>query len=120
MKTQDLYCIVCPNGCKLTVMSQNNEIIKVDGQKCNRGKTYALQEIRDPQRILTSTVKITNNNTKFLLPVRSDKSISKKLLFKAMNEINKIKVTIPVKCGDIIIKNILGTNVNIISEKTIK
>jgi CxxC motif-containing protein len=98
----------------------DNKIIGVEGQKCERGKEYALQEIEDPQRILTSTVKIANSASNIsLLPVRSDKSISKKLLFTAMHEINNVRVTLPVKCGEIIIKNILDTNVNIIAEKTI-
>ncbi|MBV4439422.1 DUF1667 domain-containing protein [Clostridium tyrobutyricum] len=119
MEVNDLYCIVCPNGCKLTVTLQNNKIAEIKGQKCNRGESYALQEIKDPKRILTSTVKINNSN-RILLPVRSDISISKELLFEAMKEINKVRATPPIECGDIIIKNILNTDVNIIAEKSIK
>ena len=38
-------------------------------------------------------------------------------VFDVMKELDKIQVKSPVKCGDIIMKNILGTDVNIISSR---
>lgn len=119
METRDLYCIICPNGCKLKIMMEDNSIVDINGQKCNRGKDYALQEIKNPKRIVTSTVKLVDSK-KILLPVRSNTSISKDLLSEAIKEIDGVNVSPPIKCGDIIIENILNTGVNIIAEKSIK
>ena len=37
-----------------------------------------------------------------------------------MKEINSIQVELPVKVGEILIKDVLGTGVNIIATKTVK
>lgn len=110
---KELICITCPRGCHLTV----DEVAKkVSGNSCPRGEAYGLQEVLDPKRVITSTVVILGSDLK-RLPVRTDKPISKKLMFDVMKELDKIQVKSPVKCGDVIIKNILGTDVNIISSR---
>lgn len=107
-------CIICPRGCKLTV--KDNE--QVEGNFCPRGKTYALSEINDPRRTITSTVLVVNRNN-ILLPVKCDPEIKKDLIFPLMDEINKIKAYAPIKRGDILLANVLGSGVNIIATKDI-
>ncbi|MBQ5323479.1 MAG: DUF1667 domain-containing protein, partial [Oscillospiraceae bacterium] len=36
-------------------------------------------------------------------------------IFEVMDEINKISVESPVKCGDILLENVLDTGVNIVA-----
>ena len=110
---RNLICITCPRGCHLTV-DENKKT--VTGNSCPRGEVYGLQEVLDPKRVITSTVVILGADLK-RLPVRTDKPIAKKLMFDVMKELDKITVKSPVKCGDIIVKNILGTDVNIISSR---
>ena len=43
---KNLVCIVCPNGCRLTVTEGEN--IEVSGAKCPRGKAYAVSEMTNP------------------------------------------------------------------------
>ena len=52
---KELICIVCPRGCHLTV---DTELEKVTGNTCKRGEIYGLNEVKNPTRIVTSTVKI--------------------------------------------------------------
>ena len=112
---KELICITSPRGCHLTV----DEVAKkVSGNSCPRGEAYGLQEVLDPKRVITSTVVILGSDLK-RLPVRTDKPFSKKPMVDVMKELDKIQVKSPVKCGDIIIKNILGTDVNIISSRDI-
>ena len=40
-------------------------------------------------------------------------------MIKAMNEINKSRIDAPVKIGDVVIKNLLGTGVDVIVTKNI-
>lgn len=110
---KELICITCPRGCHLTV---DEESKTVSGNFCKRGEAYGLQEVLNPKRVITSTVTIIGASLK-RLPVRTDKPIDKKLMFLVMKELDSIIVKSPIKCGDIIVANILGTDVNIISSR---
>lgn len=112
---KELICINCPRGCRLSV----DDNLKVTGNFCPRGAQYAINELTHPVRVLTSTVK-TNSNEIPRCPVKTDKPIPKEMLFKAMEEINKTIISLPIKQGDIVIKGICGTDINIISTKTIE
>lgn len=108
--TKYLTCIVCPEGCKLEIDKDQN----ISGGKCTRGKEYGRQEIINPQRMVTSTVYI-ENGVYNRLPVKTSTAIPKNLIYKCMEEINKVKVKSPVKLGDIIIHNVLDTGVDIVA-----
>lgn len=111
---KELICIICPRGCHLVV----DENLNVSGNNCPRGEIYAKNELTNPTRTLTSTVKIISKKA-CRLPVKSEKPIAKNLLFNAMDEINKVTTKSPVRIGDIVIKNICNTGINIIACKTI-
>lgn len=112
-----LTCIECPQGCGLTVDVENCKVIKVTGNECPKGEEYAISEVENPARILTTTVLAQGLNLK-MVPVRTDKSISKSRIFEAMNEIRKIKVNKPLNAGDIIVKNFLGLDANLITTRS--
>ncbi|MEA2053505.1 MAG: DUF1667 domain-containing protein [Candidatus Thermoplasmatota archaeon] len=106
-------CIECPLGCAITAEKKGDEII-VTGNKCNRGKDYAIRELTDPKRILTTTV-FVENGIHPLLPVKSDREIPKNLIKKCIGELSKVRAKAPVKYGDVICKNVMGTGANIVS-----
>ena len=68
VETKQLNCINCPLGCLLTVTLEDGKITSVTGNTCPRGEKYAHQELTDPQRMLTSTVRIEGGELP-LLPV---------------------------------------------------
>lgn len=111
---KELICIVCPRGCHLSV----DEKMNVTGNNCPRGAKYAISELTHPVRVLTSTVKIVSDNEE-RLPVKTSEAIAKELIFKAMEELNKIEVKAPIKIGDVIIENIAGSGVNLVATKNI-
>lgn len=113
-----MVCIVCPIGCNLEVEISNNEVISVKGNACKRGEVYAKSECIHPTRVLTTTIKVENG----IYPVVSVKStapLPKELLFECMNVINNISVKAPISIGDILIKNICETNIDIIATKNL-
>ena len=110
-------CIMCPIGCEIDVELKENEIISIKGNKCPQGKNFVIQEIKEPMRVLTTTVSIKNSQYA-MLPVRTDKPLPKRLIFKAMKEISKIKVQAPIKIYDVIAQNILGTGANLIATRS--
>lgn len=111
---KNLTCIVCPMGCNLKAEVEGNEVKSISGNECKRGELYARSEIMQPVRTLTTTI-LTGDGR--LLPVRTDKPIPKDLIFECMKEINRQTVALPIKVGDVIIKNIANTGANIIASK---
>lgn len=109
-----LICIVCPRGCHLEV----DEKLNVTGNFCKRGEAYGKNEVTNPTRTVTSTVKLNSKNLR-MLPVRTDKPISKSKMFEVIEVLKNIKVSAPIKSGEIIVKNILDTDVNIIATRTV-
>ena len=111
----ELTCVECPMGCKITVKEGKDGKNEFLGYSCPRGKLYAENEVVDPKRVVTSTVKTSSGK---VIPVKTDRPVSKKDVFKVMEEINSITCALPVNTGDIIKENVYGAN--IISAKTVK
>lgn len=109
MKT--LTCIVCPKGCTLTVDAAKEE---VTGQGCARGKDYGLNEVKNPTRVLTTTVAI-DNAIHSRLPVKTSAPIPKGMLLEAMAVIGDIRVTSPVQLGEVIVSDLLHTGADLVA-----
>lgn len=112
---KEIICTVCPRGCRMTVDGDGVNVTLVENNGCKRGLEYAKSEYSNPVRILTTTVKVDEKEE--LLPVRSDKPISFSKLMDCMAIIKKLTVKAPVKRYDVLIENILDTNVNIVATK---
>ena len=108
---RNLTCIVCPMGCPMEVEIKNGKVVAVTGNTCPRGKQYANDECTDPQRTVTSTVRVAGGG---VVAVKTDRTIPKALVFEAMREINRATVTLPVKIGDVVIKDLLSTGANVV------
>lgn len=108
---KNFTCICCPRGCSLSI---DTDTLIVSGNSCPKGKEYAINEITDPKRTLTSSVKVISGKLK-RCSVRSAKPIPKNKMFDIMNEINKVEIKAPIKMSQVVISNVLDTNVDIIS-----
>ena len=113
-----ITCIECPKGCGLSVDIENCRVISVSGEKCPRGKEYAIIEVENPTRVLTSTVVALGLSVR-MIPVRTDSSIPKAMLLKAMAEIKKIKITKPIRAGDVIARDLLHLGANLIATRDV-
>jgi CxxC motif-containing protein len=112
-------CIICPEGCTITGYFNSNKLILMKGYKCKRGKKFALEEIIDAKRVLTTTIRI--NSKKFnRLPVKSSKPVSKNRINELVREVKKLKVSPCVRRGDVLAKNLLESGADIISCWTVE
>lgn len=109
---REMTCIVCPNGCRLQVEENGEEII-VSGNQCRRGKDFAITELTHPMRTICSTV-ATNFPETPVVPVRVSAEIPKERIFDVMKEINKVKVMERLGTGDVVIPDVLGLGVDVI------
>ena len=109
--TRELTCIVCPKGCQLKAEIENGEVVSVTGNTCPRGKQYAIDECTHPMRTITSTARTENGA---VVPVKTNNTVPKELMFDCMREINRAVVKLPAHIGDVLIENILGTGANVV------
>ena len=110
---KEFNCIGCPRGCLLHVEEENGEYT-VTGNTCKRGHDFAVSEMTHPQRTICSTVKTVFPDVP-VLPVRVSADIPKERIFDVMQEINNVMLTERIGRGDVIIADVLGLGVDIIS-----
>lgn len=115
---RELTCIVCPKGCQLiATLDENKNFISVTGHTCNRGEEYARTECTAPMRTVTSTVAKEGGG---VVPVKTDRTIPKELMFECMKEINSKKIAADAPIGTVVIENLLGTGANVITTRNAK
>lgn len=113
---KEMICIQCPRGCHLKI---DTETLEVTGNFCPRGAKYAVSELTHPERTLTTTVKVLGGHIA-RASCRSDRPLPKEKIFEAMEIIDALSFKAPVKLGDVLVENILGTGANIIATKTVE
>lgn len=111
---KELGCILCPNSCTLYVEKNEEDEFVVKGNMCTRGKEFAVQEMTEPKRTVCTTVKTCYEKCR-VVSVKTDNPIPKDKVLEVMKEINKINLDHTVKIGDVLLENVLGLQVNIVS-----
>ena len=111
---KELVCIVCPRGCRLKVDEENG--YAVSGNSCPRGEVYGKQEVTAPVRTVTSTLRISGGLNQ-MCPVKTNRPVPKSKMLDVMREIAKVRIQSPVKCGDIIIKDVCSTGSDVVATK---
>lgn len=115
-----LICINCPVGCRLTVIVEDRKVLSVEGNICKRGEVFACQEAVEPLRVLTSLMRVKGREQPF--SVKTSAPIPKRLLFDCVNQITAHPVepeALPIHIGDVMIHDICGSSVDIISTQDI-
>lgn len=115
MSEKNLVCIGCPMGCSLQVEVREGQVRSIRGNLCRRGEDYARSEVLAPRRTVTSLLAVAGSSEP--LSVRTNKPVPKDKIFAVLKEIKKTKVRLPVRSGEIIIKNILRTGTDIIATR---
>jgi CxxC motif-containing protein len=111
---KEFVCIVCPNSCKLTV----DDDLKITGAKCKRGDDFAVKEMTSPVRSVTSTVRTVFAEMP-LLPVKTASEVPKNKIFDVMRALAGVTVDKPLKTGDVVLTDVAGTGVNVVSTSSV-
>lgn len=114
---KELICITCPRGCHLKVDEENG--YEVTGNSCPRGKEYGFNEVTNPKRVVTSTVR-TDSDSYPRCPVKTNGAIPKEKMFEAMKLLDDVVLKTPIKEGQSIIKNLFDTGIDFVATKTIE
>ena len=124
IETLQFNCTTCPSECLLTVEVERDadgavvEVRSVTGNSCPRGDKFAHQELTCPMRLLTTTVAVSGGE-ETLLPIRTAEAIPLALHAHAMDLIRDLVVNAPIRMGDIVLPNLLNTNIDLIASMDI-
>jgi CxxC motif-containing protein len=110
---KQLLCIVCPNGCRLQVDDEHGKI-KVTGNACQRGADFAMAELTNPLRTLTTSVRTVFPGVP-VLSVRTAGEIPKGKIREVMAFLGTVVVRERIAIGETVAKNVLGLGVNVIA-----
>lgn len=123
-ETLQFNCTTCPSECLLTVEVERDAngavaaVRSVTGNSCPRGDKFAHQELTCPMRVLTTTVAVSGGD-ETLLPVRTAEAIPLALHAQAMDLIRGLVIEAPIRMGDVVLEDLLGTSINLIASMDI-
>jgi len=109
---KEFTCIVCPAGCTLKY-----EDGVITGNKCDRGEAYGMAEATNPVRTVTSTVATDKGGR---CPVRTKLPIPKDKMLEVMKIVEKTTAKCPVAVGDVLVKDICGTGVDLVATANVQ
>ena len=126
-------CTLCPKGCQVRIEAADGPDGSgepgaewtVTGNSCPRGEEFARQELIDPQRILTTTVRVPRAGSagEMLLPVRSDRPVPLAEMQKLVQQICDAQVSVPeegIRRGETLMEDLGKNHANIVAERTIQ
>ena len=112
-KTIYVTCISCPLGCSVEVTRKGDDF-ELAGNRCKKGEEYVRQELTNPMRSITTTVKTTFSDFP-RLAVKTDGEVPLKEIYLYMAEINAIEVTERLKPGDLVKAKLRDSDVNLVA-----
>ena len=117
-ETVQLTCIEFPTGCTVTVTVAKGRAVHLEGFGCRRGRDYATAEVECPTRILTTTVAASGMSVR-MIPVRTSQPIPRARLMEAMTVLKKVRVSQPVRVGDVVLANVLDLGVDVVATRQV-
>ena len=117
--SKEMICINCPMGCRLTVDDSDKNNILVTGNTCPRGKTYAINEITAPKRMVTGSVRVSGGTIP-MVSVKTREAIPKQLICESLEVLKNVVLTAPVHIGDVAVKDVCGCGVDVIVTKNVE
>ncbi len=124
---RDLVCVVCPMSCALKVRLGENGTVLTSGNRCPRGARYAAEEFLDPRRVVSATARIRAADAPARgevgavarVPVRTAAPFPKERVAELLEAVYALDVALPVRRGQVLIADALGTGVDLIATRTL-
>ncbi len=114
--TDEMICITCPMGCTLKVTHDGETLIHVEGNTCTRGVKYVESELKDPRRMVATTVRVKTGMHP-LVPVYTAQPFPKPKIFDLLQEIRKLEIEAPIEIEQVVLANALGTGIDIVTSR---
>jgi len=110
-----IICLRCPRGCEVAVHVDSEGVVsEVSGNGCKLGVQYVTQEVRDPRRILPTTVRV-RGGTHPLVAVWTPEPIPRGRLLELARATREIVVDAPVADGQVILKDWMHLGIDLVA-----
>jgi CxxC motif-containing protein len=106
-------------GCQMEVVVEDGEIKSIENYSCQRGVEYAKKEITNPKRTITSILPVVGGDLS-MVSVKTSADIPKDKISACMRVMKDLSVNAPIMIGDVIVKNICDTGIDIIATKKVE
>ncbi len=103
-------------GCTIEAVTRGDELIEIEGNTCKAGEKYVKSELKNPTRVLTSTVKVKNGILP-RVPVKSTEELPKGKILDSVRKLDDIELEAPIDIHQTAIENILDTRINIVTTR---
>ncbi len=113
-----LTCVLCPVGCELEVCRDDSGNPQVQGNQCDKGIPFAVEEVLYPKRNLATSVPVRGTAAK-MVSVRLSDRVPREMIFPILAEIARLRPEAPVRRGPVLIADILGTGADVIATRTV-
>ncbi len=116
-ESRQVICTSCPRGCPLQVAILA-DAVRVSGQACRRGVRYAREEVTNPRRIVTTTVRVRHGSLP-VVPVRSEVPIPKDRIPAALVELRGVVLSAPVEEHQVVLPSVAGTGIAVVASRSL-
>ncbi len=132
---REMVCIVCPIGCRLKaeVRPAEEELavstasttpaapeVRVSGNKCPRGETYAVEEILAPKRTVTATCRVTGHPWLRRVPVKTSAALPVEHIDDLLAQLYTLHLEAPVTLGHIVLEDFAGTGIDVLTSRSVE
>ena len=115
-----IVCIICPVSCPVDVeWTQEGGVSGIKNHLCKLANDYVDSELFDPRRTVTTSMPVDGGDWP-LVSVRTNPPIPKGMMLEAMDEITGVRVQAPIKVGDVLIADVLGTGCDVVATRNVK
>jgi CxxC motif-containing protein len=112
-----LTCVLCPIGCQLEAVRRDGEL-EVSGQECPKGVDFAVQEILHPMRNLSASVPLRGTASR-MVSVRLSAPVPRDKIYPILAAIAVLRPEAPVRRGQVLIADVLGSGADVIATRTV-
>jgi CxxC motif-containing protein len=113
-----LTCVLCPVGCELEVRKDEAGELEIQGNQCDKGIPFAVEEVLHPKRNLATSVPL-RGTAATMVSVRLSGPVPREMIFPILAEIARLGPEAPVSRGQVLIVDVLGTGVDVIATRTV-
>lgn len=118
MEQKKITCTECPKGCLLCIDIEDGKVVSIKGNTCPKGDAFGREEIESPKRFIASTVFARGLELR-MVPVRTDKPVPREKMSEVMAIIHLHTQRVPVKCGDVIVHDLLDLDIDLIATRDV-
>ncbi|QOX65084.1 FAD-dependent oxidoreductase [Anoxybacterium hadale] len=107
---ETITCIMCPNSCEISY--------DLSGGMCSKGPEYVKNEILNPRRTLTTSVRVAGGSIA-LVSVKTTAGLPKDLMKDGMKLASSVSVSAPVVAGQVLYRDFIQEGTDLIATKTV-